>query len=395
MRSWAVVMPKRVELRIGGQRDETHARERERPRPASSQRLFANCIVWARTPQAQLTRLHEVVGFGSNPGRLRMFAYVPEPLPISPALVVVLHGCLQTAAGYDLGAGWSTLADRFRFALLFPEQQRANNPRCCFNWFQLEDSERDRGEALSIRQMTEHMILTHGIDRQRVFVTGLSAGGAMTSVMLATYPEVFAAGAVIAGVPYRGAVGVPAALSCMFQGRVRSAREWGDLVRTASAHRGPWPKVSVWHGSADLTVAPANATEIIKQWTDAHGLPAIASRVEIVDGYPRRIWANPVGEDVIEEYIIPGMAHGTPIAASSGEERHGAAGPFLLDVGIPSSYHIVRFWGLTRVEQALSVRARSGVRPTFRPKDAADNSTWPRRLRAVATRVLRAAGLLQ
>jgi poly(hydroxyalkanoate) depolymerase family esterase len=248
MRSWAVVMPKRIELRIGGQRDETHARERERPRPASSQRLFANCIVWARTPQAQLTRVNEVVGFGCNPGRLRMFAYVPEPLPISPALVVVLHGCLQTAAGYDLGAGWSTLADRFRFALLFPEQQRANNPRCCFNWFQREDSERDRGEALSIRQMTEHMILTHGIDRQRVFVTGLSAGGAMTSVMLATYPEVFAAGAVIAGVPYRGAVGVPAALSCMFQGRVRSTREWGDLVRTGFPQsRAVWRSWTVTH----------------------------------------------------------------------------------------------------------------------------------------------------
>jgi feruloyl esterase len=323
-----------------------------------------------------------------------MFAYVPEQLPIAPALVVVLHGCLQTAAGYDLGAGWSTLADRFRFALLFPEQQRANNPRCCFNWFQREDSERDRGEALSIRQMIEHMILTRGIDRRRVFITGLSAGGAMTSVMLATYPEVFAAGAVIAGVPFRGAIGVPAALSCMFQGRVRASREWGDLIRAASLHRGPWPKVSVWHGSADLTVAPANAAEIIKQWTDVHGLPPSASRVEIVDGYPRRVWANAAGVDVIEEYIISGMAHGTPIAASSGGERHGAVGPFLLDVGIPSSYHILRFWGLARVDQAPLVQARIGARPTFRPKASTNNSTWSKRFQAVAAQALRAAGLL-
>jgi poly(hydroxyalkanoate) depolymerase family esterase len=389
-------MPKRIERQIGdrtgGLHDGTHARDLAWPRTAPN-RPLADCLVWRSTSQAQLSRLHEVVGFGSNPGRLRMFAYVPEPLPISPALVVVLHGCLQTAAGYDLGAGWSVLADRLRFALLFPEQQRANNPRCCFNWFRREDSERDRGEALSIRQMVEQMILTHGIDRQRVFVTGLSAGGAMTSVMLATYPEVFAAGAVIAGVPFRGATGVPAALSCMFQGRIRSAREWGDLVRAASSHRGPWPKVSVWHGSADLAVAPANAAEIIKQWTDVHGLPAIASRLETVDGYPHRIWANAAGEDLIEEYIISGMAHGTPIAASSGEERHGAVGPFLLDVGIPSSYHIVRFWGLTKVEQTPSVPARSGARRTFR-KASTNSSTWSKRFQAVATRALRAAGLL-
>ncbi|MFL5532808.1 MAG: PHB depolymerase family esterase, partial [Gemmatimonadales bacterium] len=217
------------------------------------------------TPRLRLaqvpTRLQEVVGFGANPGRLRMYAYVPDRLPRSPALVVVLHGCFQTAAEYDLGAGWSTLADRFRFSLLFPEQQRANNPRGCFNWFQRGDSERNQGEALSVRHMVEHMIQTHAIDRSRVFVTGLSAGGGMTSVMLAAYPEVFAGGAVIAGVPYRAAIGVPAALRCMFQGQVRSARAWGALVRAASRHPGPWPKLSVWHGSADLTVAPVNAAE--------------------------------------------------------------------------------------------------------------------------------------
>src|SRR4051794_20561701 len=246
------------------------------------------------------TRLQEVVEFGPNPGRLRMYAYVPDPLPSAPALVVVLHGCLQTAAEYDLGAGWSTLADRFRFSLLFPEQQRGNNPRGCFNWFQRGDSERDQGEALSIRHMVEHMIQAHAIDRRRVFVTGLSAGGGMTSVMLAAYPEVFAGGAVIAGVHYRGAIGVPAALRCMFQGQVRSARDWGDLVRAASRHQGLWPKLSVWHGSADLTVAPVNAAEIVKQWADVHGLAAIPSREEIVDGYSRRVWTNAAGEDVLE-----------------------------------------------------------------------------------------------
>ena len=88
------------------------------------------------------TRLRENFGFGSNPGNLRMFVYRPASLADNPALVVVLHGCTQTAAGYDLGAGWSTLADRYGFVLLFPEQQRSNNPNGCFNWFQPAHSQR-------------------------------------------------------------------------------------------------------------------------------------------------------------------------------------------------------------------------------------------------------------
>ena len=84
------------------------------------------------------------------------------------------------------------------FVLLFPEQTQANNPKTCFNWFLPGDIARDRGEALSIRQMVEKTIGAYGIDRSRVFVTGLSAGGAMTAVMLATYPDVFAAGAIFA-----------------------------------------------------------------------------------------------------------------------------------------------------------------------------------------------------
>ena len=92
--------------------------------------------------------LGEIRNFGSNPGALRMFTYRPSQVPAECALVVVLHGCAQTAAGYDLGAGWSTLADRYGFALLFPEQQRSNNPNGCFNWFQTGDIERGNGEAL-------------------------------------------------------------------------------------------------------------------------------------------------------------------------------------------------------------------------------------------------------
>ncbi len=364
------------------------------------------------------SRLTEIVGFGSNPGNLRMLTHVPESVSPSPALVVVLHGCTQTAAGYDHGSGWSALADRYGFIVLYAEQQEANNPKRCFNWFQAQDIERDKGEAHSIRQMVEHAIKQHDVDRSRVFVTGLSAGGAMTAAMLAAYPDVFAAGAIIAGLPYRCATSVPEAFECMFQGQTRSAQEWGGLVRSASPHQGPWPKVSVWHGSADATVKPMNAGEIIKQWTDVHGLKSSPSFSETVDGYPRRVWTNAPGDDVIEEYVITGMAHGTPLAVGDDENSYGAAGPFLLDVGISSSYRIAEFWGLTEQDADISrVRppsepVRRNPSPTVIDHPAANEWTArgatrkPRQdslnpgaphmdVGSVITKALRAAGLMK
>ena len=113
------------------------------------------------------SRLTETTSFGDNPGDLRMFSFVPADLPKSSGLVVVLHGCTQSATGYDIGAGWSALAERYGFALLMPEQKLSNNANGCFNWFLPEDTVRDSGEACSIRQMIEQMTRTAGIDRRR------------------------------------------------------------------------------------------------------------------------------------------------------------------------------------------------------------------------------------
>ena len=305
--------------------------------------------------------LTEITGFGANPGDLRMFSFVPDDLQQPPALVVVLHGCGQTATGYDLGAGWSALAEHYGFALLMPEQQRSNNGQGCFNWFNPEDIARDHGEACSIRQMIAHMVSDHGIDQHRIFVTGLSAGGAMTSVMLATYPEVFAAGAVIAGLPFGVATNVREALSGMMQSSARPAGELGDLVRSASEHKGPWPKLSVWHGSADRTVNPANANEIVKQWLDLHHLSATPMSNGIVDGYPHQVWWNADGETIIESYTITDMAHGTPLGVAENDERYGAEGAFLLETGISSSHHIASFFGLT--ERISRPRAAETPKP--------------------------------
>jgi poly(hydroxyalkanoate) depolymerase family esterase len=345
--------------------------------------------------------LAEITGFGANPGDLKMFSFVPDNLQPRPALVVVLHGCGQTAAGYDLGAGWSTLAKHYGFALLMPQQQSSNNAHGCFNWFNPEDTARGHGEACSIRQMIARMVADHAIDADSIFVTGLSAGGAMTSVMLATYPEIFAAGAVIAGLPFGVATNVREALNGMFQSSSRTPRELGDLVRDASPHKGPWPKLSVWHGSADRTVNPANADEIVKQWLDVHRLPAAPMSETIVDGYPRQVWWNADGETTIESYTITDMAHGTPLGVGDNDEHYGAQGAFLIEAGISSSYHIANFFGLTErihqpeavLEETPEIAAMPLPRPVLHrrpepPRRAVD-------VGSIITRALTAAGLMK
>lgn len=316
---------------------------------------------WSDQVDGEKSRLTAVQDFGSNPGGLGMYKYVPERLPPSAPLVVLLHGCTQSAASFDRGTGWSTLADRFGFALLLPQQNWKNNPLRCFNWFRPEHIARDRGEALSIRQMIDRMLADHDLDRRRVYVTGLSSGGAMTAVMLATYPEVFAGGAVLAGVPYRAASGVQDAFETIFQGSSRSPAEWGDLVRAASPHRGPWPKVSVWHGDADQSVKPTNADEIVKQWTDVHGLP-LAHTIDMrVDGHRRRVWQDAAGEDIVECYTISGMAHGAAVDPGNDAHQCGTAAPFFNAVGISSSYRIASFWGV--VGERQDIPAAEGETP--------------------------------
>ena len=166
-------------------------------------------------------RLSPLDDFGSNPGGLAALHFVPGHARDMP-LVVVLHGCTQNASGYDRGTGWTQLADELRFAVLCPEQTRANNFNLCFNWYQTADSRRDAGEPMSIRQMVDTMADRYPIDRSRIHVTGLSAGGAMTSVMLATYPDVFAGGAIVAGLPHGSAATLPE------EGKGFRRRSWQD-----------------------------------------------------------------------------------------------------------------------------------------------------------------------
>lgn len=322
-------------------------------------------------------------GGGSNPGALRALLHVPPGLSPNAPLVVVLHGCTQTAANYDHGSGWSELADRFGFAVLFPEQQRANNPNLCFNWFSPGDARRGCGEVESIREMIADTVERDGLDPARVFVTGLSAGGAMTSAMLACHPELFAGGAIIAGLPFGSARGVPEALERM-RGRGHDRASLGERVRAASPHRGPWPAVSVWHGSSDATVDAINAEMIVDQWRGLHGV-GDPDTTERVAGHVHRAWHDAAGRAVIEEYVVAGMGHGTPLSTRGGEAC-GSPGPHMLDAGISSTYRIAAAWGI--------VPAVAPPRPAETPVASPTSSA---RFDAAATinDALRAAGLIK
>ncbi|WP_331376036.1 extracellular catalytic domain type 1 short-chain-length polyhydroxyalkanoate depolymerase [Sinorhizobium chiapasense] len=336
-----------------------------------------------------LSRLQRI---GPNPGALQAWYHVPVGLTDAPALVVVLHGCTQNAAGYDHASGWSKLAEDFGFAVLYPEQVHANNPNLCFNWFNLSDIRRSEGEVQSIRQMVDAMIADHGIDHRRVYITGLSAGGAMANAALCAYPEIFAGGAIIAGLPYAAATSVPEAFDRMRGHGIPNADSLQKRLSGASPHSGPWPTISVWHGTNDRTVAQANANAIIAQWSGAHGVPSSPSSAETVDGHKRLVWRDRSGRDAIELYLIEGMSHGTPLDVASG---YGHTAPYMLDAGVSSTLHTARFWGLTPSLQRR--RERADYVKSTRSAQAASRSQpgRPREIQAVIERALRSAGLIR
>jgi poly(hydroxyalkanoate) depolymerase family esterase len=297
--------------------------------------------------RASAASLQEVTGFGTNPGALRMFRYVPDGLPAGRPVVVALHGCTQNASGYGTGSGWLQLADRWGFSVVLPQQTSANNLSSCFNWFQTGDIERGQGEAASVAQMVDRQIADVSGDASRVYVTGLSAGGGMTSVMMATYPEKFAGGGVVAGLPYGCAQAAGSPYVCMYVGATQTAKQWGDRVRAARpGYAGPWPVLTVFQGSADYTVKPVNMTDLMKQWTDVQGADQTADVSDTVAGYPHQVFRNPAGNAVVETYSITGMGHGQPVDPGTGSEQCGTAGAYILDVNLCAAYRLGRAWGL-------------------------------------------------
>ena len=329
-------------------------------------------VCFACWPAAAVAALFEIPSFGSNPGNLRMWAHVPDGLPAGAPLVVALHGCGQSAADYDDETGWVRYADQFGFALVLPEQKHGllfgNHPLGCFNWYYRGDQGRHGGEPLSVIQMVDRMVADFGSDPGRVYVTGLSAGGAMTAVLLAAWPERFAGGAIIGGVPYRCSsvpdyvpqwavpywgfwLGYADPLRSLKPGRDLAPVQWGDRVRGGRAVTA-WPVVSIWQGAADHTVAPRNGVELAELWADVHRIDPRRHEDGRLGGHLHRVYRDSEGRAVVELLVITGLGHGTPInppvpgSGAAEPDQCGIPAEYVLPAGICASYHIARFWGL-------------------------------------------------
>jgi poly(hydroxyalkanoate) depolymerase family esterase len=266
-----------------------------------------------------------------------MRAYVPTGVAGSP-LVVLQQGCGQDPTGFAMDSGWIELADRLHFPLVIPEQAQANNAGRCFQWFHPADTGRDHGEAASIAAMTHAAIRRFQSDPGQVFIVGLSAGGAMAAAMLAAYPDIYAAGASVAGLP----VGAARSGLQASAGPEQSPVAWADLVRAAApaGFAGPWPRLSVWQGQDDTTVAPDNANLLTTQWRALHGLSAPAMAEQVRNGVQHRVWPDGTRRSV-ELWSLPHLGHAYPAGT-----RVVAPGRFVEQAPVDATAGIARFFGL-------------------------------------------------
>lgn len=312
-------------------------------------------------PRASAATLQQVTSFGSNPGALTMWSYRPDGATAGAPLVVALHGCTQDASGYLGGSGWRDLADRLGVTVVLPQQSTGNNANRCFNWFQSGDVTRGQGEVASIASMVSHAVNAYGADPKRVYVTGLSGGGAMTASMLATYPDLFAGGSVNAGIAHGCATTVSQAYSCMSPGVDRTPAAWGNLARSGYAgYAGPRPKVAIWHGQSDTTVRPMNGRELRDQWTDVAGVGVTPTATgTLASGVT---WSE-YGNARVRLTEIAGMGHGTPVDPGTAPNQCGTAGAYFIDT-VCGAWHDAVFFGLTG----------SGTTPTPTPTSSPTSS---------------------
>lgn len=250
-------------------------------------------------------------------------SYVGQPLP----LIVMLHGCTQTPTDFANGTRMNEVAAERDCFVVYPEQPRSANQSRCWNWFNTSDQRRDMGEPSILASLVRELVATYSIDASRVYVAGLSAGGAMAVILGRTHPELFAAVGVHSGLPFGAAHDVPSAFAAM-RGAPNAA---------ATPHEEPIPTI-VFHGDSDPTVHPANGEKVAMQATGpcacdvTHDGAAEAGERT----FSRKLFKDPDGTVVVESWVIHGGSH----KWSGGDPRGShtdAAGP-------DASREMVRFF---------------------------------------------------
>ena len=302
---------------------------------------------------------NQINSFGNNPGNLNMYCYAPISMPSSGALVVVMHGCTQNALQCATQSGWNRLADQNGFYVMYPEQKTINNSSNCFNWFNAGDQSRGQGEVASISEMIKYMTNNFNIDTNRIFVSGLSAGAAMSVVMMSAYPDIIAKGAVMAGGPYKAATNILGATSAMNGQVIRTPQEWGDLVRNENPwYTGDFPKLAIFHGTADPIVNINNAYELVKQWTNLNGTDQLEDyQTNNFSGntfVTKSVYQNLQQNSAVEKYIISGFGHAIALDTGSCLQQGGEVGNYAIDINFNAVYWAARFFGIVNIPYQIN-----------------------------------------
>lgn len=269
----------------------------------------------------------DTLTYSNTAGRRQYRLYVPatatsEPMP----LVVMLHGCTQSADDFAAGTQMNSLAEQNRCLVAYPTQPRQANPSQCWNWFKPGDQRRECGEPSLIAGITREIIARHPVDCARVYIAGMSAGGAMAAVMIDQYPELYAAAGIHSGLPARCAHDLPSALAAM---------KGGNPSQTFSSESQQRPLI-VFHGDADGTVNVANAARIVR----AFGTPTQRCRETCGPGSGLRDWTRThlvSGEGVEAELWT---VHGASHAWAGGDTR----GSYTDPAGPDASAEMLRFF---------------------------------------------------
>jgi poly(hydroxyalkanoate) depolymerase family esterase len=260
-------------------------------------------------PAATLT---EVTGFGTNPSNLQMYVYAPANVTAHPAVLVAVHYCTGSGPAMYNGTEYARLADRYGFVVVYPSVTRSSK---CFDVSSPQALRRGGGsDPVGIKSMVDWTVRTYAADTGRIFVTGISSGAMMTNVLLGDYPDVFAAGAAFAGVPFgcfATGDGSEWNSQCAGGNVIHTPQEWGALVRNAyPGYTGPRPRMQVWHGTQDDTLRYPNFGEEIKQWTNVQGVGQTPAATDSpVAGWTRTRYGATGDRAPVEAVSLQGVGH--------------------------------------------------------------------------------------